>query len=265
MIRFLCFLMTFLAILTHSPDLFAGKAAIFSGNDIRILKPSLDFFGRAKILTGTQDPSITATDALQGSLFLRTGTFGGTVFSKQDNGLTTNWLLLNAPAGGSLIVNEFSNPSGLGTLLGARNSSNKAYTINHVPTAGGLFNVMIDGVMLDPNDWSFGGGIITIGAAIPAPAIFQTVSVNYEYGTLTSNAIAEFSNPSGGTLTGARNGSNKVFGISNTPLVGGLFNVLIDGAMLDPNDWSLAGTTVTLGAGVSAPAVFQSVVVNYQY
>lgn len=240
-----------------------GGAVYPSGQLIKTIKPGLNLKDQAYVLTGTTDPTVVAADAPQGSIYLRTGVAGGTIYTKQDNGLTTNWTLLASNS--TITINEYSNPSG-GTLVGARNSANKVFTINNAPIVAGLFNVAINGIMVDPSDWSAVGQVITLGAGVTAPAVFESVSVNYQYGAATtSTIIAEYSNPSGGTLTGLRNGANKAFDISNAPLPGGLFNVLINGVMLDPSDWSLAGITVTLGAGVTAPAAFESVVINYEY
>lgn len=44
----------------------------------------------ATILTGTQDPTLVATDADTGSIFMNTAT--GRVYTKSDDGSTTNWL-----------------------------------------------------------------------------------------------------------------------------------------------------------------------------
>jgi hypothetical protein len=240
-----------------------GGAVYPSGQLIKTIKPGLNLKDQAYVLTGTHDPTVQATDAPQGSIFLRTGASGGTIFSKQDNGLTTNWAPLSANT--VITIDEYSNPSG-GTLAGARNGVNKTFTITNAPLAGGLFNVILNGVLVDPSDWTIIGQAITLGAGVTAPAAFESVSVNYQYGASSSTTIiAEYSNPSGGTLVGARNGANKAFTITNAPLPGKIFNVYVNGIMIDPSDWSLAALTVTLGAGVTAPAAFESVLINYEY
>lgn len=50
-----------------------------------------DSSNEVSILTGTQDPSVVATDGDIGSIFLNTTT--GEFYSKEDDGLTTNWNL----------------------------------------------------------------------------------------------------------------------------------------------------------------------------
>lgn len=73
-----------------------GSPAIFSGAFTKFLKSNLDLFGKAYILTGTINPSVTATNAPKGSLFLRQTTSGnGEVYVKLDNGSSTNWKKLH--------------------------------------------------------------------------------------------------------------------------------------------------------------------------
>lgn len=80
-----------LLLILVSVNAFAGKAAIFSGLDVKILKPNLDLNGAAKILTGTDDPTLVATDAPTSSQYLNTLT--GIGYTKMDAGLTTNWVM----------------------------------------------------------------------------------------------------------------------------------------------------------------------------
>jgi hypothetical protein len=70
-----------------------GSPALFSGNFVKFLKGKLDLFGQAYILTGTQDPRITATLAPKGSILMGQGD-AGRVYVKLDDGLTVNWKLL---------------------------------------------------------------------------------------------------------------------------------------------------------------------------
>jgi len=69
-----------------------GSPSLFSGNFVKFLKNKLNLFDAAYILTGTQDPRSTATDAPKGSILLRqTASGNGQVFFKLDNGSSTNW------------------------------------------------------------------------------------------------------------------------------------------------------------------------------
>lgn len=66
-----------------------GVPITYSGNDAKIFKPILDFFGQSKILSGTVDPSSVATSAPIGSLYLNSST--GSLYRKNDAGSSTNW------------------------------------------------------------------------------------------------------------------------------------------------------------------------------
>lgn len=80
---------TFLTILLAGQLAFAD-AVIFSGNDVKALKSNLDLNGGPKILSGTVDPSSSATTANKGSLYLNTSS--NIVYKKTDNGSSTNWV-----------------------------------------------------------------------------------------------------------------------------------------------------------------------------
>lgn len=83
-----------------------GAPIIFSGNDAKLLKPNLDFFGNAKILSGSVDPTSVATSAPKGSLYLNTST--GFTYRKTDAGSTTNWVILAAQSSSPGDISETS-------------------------------------------------------------------------------------------------------------------------------------------------------------
>lgn len=71
-----------------------ADAVIFSGSDVKTLKPNIDLFGNAKILSGTVDPTSSSTSAPVGSLYLNTST--GLSYRKLDSGSSTNWSVLGS-------------------------------------------------------------------------------------------------------------------------------------------------------------------------
>lgn len=79
-----------------------GSPIIFSGNDAKLLKSNLDFFGQSKILSGTVDPSSVATSAPIGSLYLNSSS--GLLYRKTDAGSSTNW----AQTGSSAVVTAWT-------------------------------------------------------------------------------------------------------------------------------------------------------------
>lgn len=71
-----------------------ADAVIFSGSDVKTLKPNIDLNGNAKILSGSVDPTSSATSAPVGSLYLNTST--GLSYRKLDSGSSTNWSVLGS-------------------------------------------------------------------------------------------------------------------------------------------------------------------------
>lgn len=116
------FLSSFFILSILATAAFSGDAVIFSGSDVKALKQNLNLADIAKLLTGTADPTSSAQSAPQGSLYLRTGASGGTIYVKQDAGSSTNW---NALAGGSFISSTLSD----GNIL-VGNASNVATSVN---------------------------------------------------------------------------------------------------------------------------------------
>lgn len=86
-----------------------GNASIFSGSSVKTLKSNLDLNGAAQILTGSVNPTSTATNAKTGSLYLNTSS--GAIYKKNDDGNTTNW----SPLGSSAIPTLQTFTSGSGT------------------------------------------------------------------------------------------------------------------------------------------------------
>lgn len=54
------------------------------------------------LLSGVQDPSVTATNGVKGTIFTRVGPNGGTLYQKQDDGVSTNWTLIGSGGGGGI-------------------------------------------------------------------------------------------------------------------------------------------------------------------
>jgi hypothetical protein len=65
--------------------------------------------GDLYVIRGLQDPSSVATQGAKGTVFIRVGTLGGSIYQKQDDGETTNWSLV-AGGGGTDINVKVSGP-----------------------------------------------------------------------------------------------------------------------------------------------------------
>lgn len=67
-------------------------ASIFNGIYVKTLRSFLNLNDVAYVINGTADPTITATSAPRGSIYLKTD--DGAIYEKTDNGSSTNWLRL---------------------------------------------------------------------------------------------------------------------------------------------------------------------------
>ena len=95
-----------------------GSPAIFSGTYVKLLKDKILFGNSARILTGTVDPSVTATLGEAGSIMMRTGSTPA-LFLKTDAGSTTNWVSVNSTDEFSVlsVAAGFANLAGGSILL----------------------------------------------------------------------------------------------------------------------------------------------------
>jgi photosystem II stability/assembly factor-like uncharacterized protein len=79
-----------------------ATSAIFQGTYAKLLKQNINLFDKAYILSGTADPTVTATTAPKGSLYLRQhATDSGQLYKKNDDGLSTNWEIVVSGANSS--------------------------------------------------------------------------------------------------------------------------------------------------------------------
>lgn len=97
--------LTTLALIFWSSLSFAAAVWV-SGSDVKTLKPNIDLNGQAKILSGTVDPTTTATSAPIGSIYLNSST--GVAYRKLDSGSSTNWT--------NMAVGTLQTPVLLGTV-----------------------------------------------------------------------------------------------------------------------------------------------------
>jgi len=96
-----------------------GSAVIFSGNDVKTLKSNIDINGSNKIMSGAVDPTVSATSAPIGSLYLNNST--GKTYRKLDAGLTVNWTELGSGSSGKnyILASDGSSTTGWATYADA--------------------------------------------------------------------------------------------------------------------------------------------------
>jgi hypothetical protein len=105
-----------ISLLLISNIVLAGSPVLWGPNFTALsLEQNLNLNNIASLLTGTSNPTVVAQSAPQGSLYLRTGASGGTLYVKQDAGSTTNWSAL--AAGGISIAPFSTTPSANGLTL----------------------------------------------------------------------------------------------------------------------------------------------------
>lgn len=119
-----------------------GSPVLFQGSFVKLLKSALNLNDQAYILTGTVDPSASATSAPQGSLYLRTGSSGSQLFIKQDGGSTTNWRDISATS--TQRITQAAHGFLTGQWVGFSGGSYIAATNRNVSYAIGVVTTVID-------------------------------------------------------------------------------------------------------------------------
>ena len=128
--------MKFLIALLFSTQVFAQQAVIFSGQNVKALKPNLDLFGQSKIMSGSVNPTSVAVNANFGSLYLNSTT--GRVYKKNDSGSSTNWYEVVDTSTAQTIVNKTIDAT-LNTITNIQDSmiDSEASTAGQVLTSDG--------------------------------------------------------------------------------------------------------------------------------
>jgi hypothetical protein len=123
-----------------------AAAVIFSGNDVKALKSNLNLFDEAKIITGDADPTSSAVDAPQGSIYLETDT--GFIYNKLDDGSSTNWSRI-----GNMLGPISSTDNALarwdGTTGRILNDSN--VILSDLDEITGIASITVDNINIDGN------------------------------------------------------------------------------------------------------------------
>lgn len=93
---------------------------IWQGIFARTFPANLSLNNTAYLLQGSADPTSSAQNAPQGSIYLRTGASGGNIYTKQDAGSSTNWNAVSTGAATSIgSFNGTSTANGLDLTGGA--------------------------------------------------------------------------------------------------------------------------------------------------
>lgn len=243
-----------------------GSPFIFSGNDSKSLKANLNLNGQDEILSGTVDPTSTATSATKGSLYLNTS--NGNLYRKQDNGSSTNWVNTNSQVTptltpltknadytavntDNLIEYDTSGATRTLTLFAASGNTGKYLTVKLTNSASNNYLSITDG-----------GSFTTTLATIEESVILYSngtawkVAERYIPRTITTTSaptiIGSVSNPTKGTtvidrITWWREYNSMVGIYEYTQTAGGsagngIYEILI------PGSWSADTTNIVTGA-----------------
>jgi len=230
-------LLLFLIIL---PGLLLADAVIFSGNDVKTLKPNIDLFGVAKILTTSTIPTAGLTApkgsiamyTTTGDLYLKTGALS-TDWTKNQTGpvnLTSDvtGILPIANGGTGSATQNFVDLTTAQTVAGLKNftsaltvTSNSANSLAVGPngTTNPVFQV-------DSSTASQANGLKITGTAAAAGVNVAAVSSNANEGiNLTSKGTGAVAVQVGGTSKYTASASSNVFSVSTSSSATNRFQV----------------------------------------
>ncbi len=156
---------------------------IWSGSYAKSLKDLLNLNDNAYIIQGTADPTSSAQNAPQGSVYLRTGASGGKFYTKQDAGSSTNWTLLSSGASSAVrVINAQSGTTYTFALTdGSGNGNNPLVTFGSASTT--TVTVPTNASVAFPVGSQI--DIIQDGAGIVSFAAAGGVTINSLNGSLT--------------------------------------------------------------------------------
>jgi hypothetical protein len=146
-------------------------AAIFNSTKVKILKDRLSSFSdKDLIISGTANPTTSATDATPGTLYLNSST--GQVFRKQDSGSTTNWTDISDSIGDDYIISKENFENNIGNASTA--STGCTVALNSTTELAGSQSLRCS---TDTTDRT--GAIFVLDAWTIKKGLFATV-VNFE-------------------------------------------------------------------------------------
>lgn len=252
-------------------------AFIFNGTFVKGLRSQVNINDAIYFRTGTDDPSVTATNAPRASLYFRTST--GVVYVKGDNGSSTSWTVMGS-GGGSGTVTSVATGTGLTggpiTTTGTVSLANTAVTPGSYTYAGftvdaqGRLTAASSGATPLASPLTTKGdvwGYSTVNARVPIGTNGQVLTADSTQalglkwatpsGTGSSGASGsvQFSDGAGGFSSDATNlfwdDTNKRFGVgTNAPAVP------IHSLLAAPGTVASTGTAVT-GSGTAFLSTFK--------
>lgn len=245
-------LLLFLIIL---PGLLFADAVIFSGNDVKTLKPNIDLFGVAKILTTSTIPTAGLTApkgsiamyTTTGDLYLKTGALN-TDWTKNQTGpvsLTTDvtGILPIANGGTGSATQNFVDLTTVQTVAGAK-------TFTGTPTA---FTPGASATASTARFLFTGASDTTLTASTEAPNVYFNMSQTRQHSTGTLSTQRDFRiSPSTHSFVGASTLTNAAALSIDGPANGGTNATITNSSALYVPTSALTNVTNSYGLNVAA-------------
>lgn len=192
--------------IVHCSTAEAGEAVIFAGSAVKTLKPNISLNGAVSILSGTDDPTVVAKDAVKGSVYIRVN---GVMYLKQDAGSTTNWAAFQTSASSgtvtsvalslpSIITVTGSPVTGAGTLTGtlASQTANTVFAAPNGSSGTPVFRALVSNDIpnLSASKITSGQGTLstsTTGVTVTGGtnATLVSTSINIQSADTTHNGL----------------------------------------------------------------------------
>lgn len=237
------------------PTLIFADAVIFSGSDVKTLKPNIDLFGVAKILTTSTIPTagLTAPKGsiamylTTGDLYLKTGALS-TNWTKNQTGpvnLTTDvtGILPIANGGTGSATQNFVDLTTVQTVAGAK-------TFTGTPTA------FTPGASVTASTARFlftGASDVTLTASTEAPNVYFNMSQTRQHSTGTLSTQRDFRiSPSTHSFVGASTLTNAAALSIDGPANGGTNATITNSSALYVPTSALTNVTNSYGLNVAA-------------
>ncbi len=244
----------------------AGPGAIFQSPNILLLKSNLKFKdSNILILTNdTNNPTVVAKNAPQGSLYIRSGT--GVLYQKMDNGLSLNWQpLLVGPAGSgtdecvarwdgtgsSTLQNSIFciTDAGIGSGLTQLNLENLRMDLNTVSSTSGDLNLSATGNVVFPARAAGRFSLFDTGGALADSSAFAWSGSTM---TVTGKLITDNLGFDLNTISSENANGNVVVDTNGTGILSVLSAATITGRATVQN------LVLSSGAGAGAGNIFLS-------
>ena len=142
-----------------------------------------------------------------------------------------------------------SNASSVTVNTYTANGSTSAFTLSTTPSSEDNLIVFVEGVYMNPNDFTLNGTTLTLDAAPPSGRKIVVYQITSAIEVVSGNALNhdQFS----------CNGSTTAFTLSVDPLSENNTQIFLDGVYQQKTDYSVSGTTLTMDTAPASGATLE--------